>query len=257
MNVYIICLSSLVPVWPLIGPWPLLSTASSIWSASIRAELRCISACHGIHLIWPEGRHDEWETLLWVYCYSNPALVPLMCCNIAEVLIYETKTGRLRGLIAGWKHQIQRDALCENRRRLKLWGGFSEVFFWMCSLIKWHKSSRCLQDATQTQLLRLTLKCHIPWCLQHRVFQSFCFLTLHGKIHGGKCWSMSCGLFHDVMRFNRRKPSEKVEWRHLLLARCFASLVLLSAKGTNAFFCFHWAHVGFSSHHSNSSLLNS
>lgn len=92
----------------------------------------------------------------------------------------------------------------------------------MCSLIKWHYSSRCLQDGTRTQLLRLMPKCHVPRYLLAASAPGSRgsptrFLTLHWKTQCGR--STSCGLFHDVMLFRRMRPSEKGGWRHLLLAR--------------------------------------
>ncbi len=65
-------------------------------------------------------------------------------------------------------------------------------------------------------------KCHVPWYLLaasapgSRVSPTR-FLTLHWKTQCGR--STSWGLFHDVMHFRRRTPSEKGGWRHLSLAR--------------------------------------
>lgn len=190
------------------------------------------------------------ETLLWIYCYSNPAPVSLSRRNLAGTgtRYWCTRVRRedeevsppAENIRSCARHSSNGARPREKRRRLRATGGaFSEVLFWMCSLIKWHKSSRCLQDGTRTQLLRLTLKCHVPRYLLaasapgSRVSPTR-FLTLHGKTQCGR--SMSCGLFHDVMHFRWRKPSEKGERRHLSLARC-SSRGWCYSQG-NAFFVF-------------------
>lgn len=84
--------------------WPLLSTASSTWSASARPS-EDVSQ-HTAGHTWFDQRGDMMnETLLWIYSYSNPVPVSLSRRNLAEVLMYESETGRWGGLTAGREHQ--------------------------------------------------------------------------------------------------------------------------------------------------------